>query len=448
MLATVDVSADRVTSHWGAVVTVSQDGGNNIELLCKYRDLLRTVPNPTERTLDLLNVAATVYVLDKATARRRSGGDGWTRDFEVRVPVVDSGIWNTLAEDLERCVGFLSGDRWRFQFRERDAPLVVRPKRRRRRRSAARVASGDAACLFSGGLDSLVGAVDDLAAFSSRSLSLVGHYDPSPGTVQKDQERLHGLLSSAHPGRLDRTSLCVGSRGSSPESTMRSRSLLFIATGVCVAEHLGDGVPLLVPENGTIALNVPLTPARRGTCSTRTTHPHFMSLLQDILYDLGLRHELVNPLLGKTKGEVVTSCLDRPLLEKAAPLSKSCAKPGHTSHWTRGDAGQCGRCMPCIYRRAALHAAGMDRETYGNDVCTGEVNPVTGGDAADDLRACLSYLKQNHTRDDLARKILSSGPVPLADLGRHADTVFRASEELRALLRAKATPDIRRLAGV
>src|SRR5690606_10145225 len=102
------------------------------------------------------------------------------------------------------------------------------------------------------------------------------------------------------------------------EITMRSRSLLFIALGISVAAHLGDGTPLLIPENGTIALNVPLTPARRGSCSTRTAHPHYLALLQKWLGSIGLNHPLKNPLAEKTKGEAVTECLDSVLLKKVA----------------------------------------------------------------------------------------------------------------------------------
>ena len=230
---------------------------------------------------------------------------------------------------------------------------------------------------------------------------------------------------------------------------MRSRSLLFIALGISVAAHLGDGTPLLIPENGTIALNVPLTPARRGSCSTRTAHPHYLALLQKWLLSIGLNHPLQNPLAGKTKGEAVTECLDASLLAKVATESTSCAKPGHTRWWVRRNADACGQCMPCIYRRAALHKAGLDNEVYGNDICTGEVKVTDPkSEAADDLRACLSFLSKKYSSEAIAKMLIASAPLPPLEVLDHARTVKRAMDEIRQLLRDKATRDIQKMAGL
>ena len=63
------------------------------------------------------------------------------------------------------------------------------------------------------------------------------------------------------------------------ETTLRSRSFLFISMAVLVADSISQEMPVFIPENGTISLNFPLTPSRRSSCSTRTTHPHFLSLM-------------------------------------------------------------------------------------------------------------------------------------------------------------------------
>ena len=70
----------------------------------------------------------------------------------------------------------------------------------------------------------------------------------------------------------------------------------------------GDVVELLIPENGFISLNIPLTPLRVGTFSTRTTHPLFISQMQDILDALGINVRLSNPYQFKTKGEMLHEC--------------------------------------------------------------------------------------------------------------------------------------------
>ena len=67
----------------------------------------------------------------------------------------------------------------------------------------------------------------------------------------------------------------------------------------------GDVVELLIPENGFISLNIPLTPLRLGSLSTRTTHPLFIQQMQDILDALDFRVRLSNPYQFKTKGEML-----------------------------------------------------------------------------------------------------------------------------------------------
>ena len=447
MEASIQISPDQATSHEGAVTTLSVEGQRRAELYCDFTSFLKAVRSPTEKLLDFLNIAATVYSLDKLMPRS-DASDGWSREFEVTIPVQDASAWTNVSGTFNECVSFLSGDWWRFRFVERETSIIRRKRRKRRRRIPQRFASGDVACLFSGGLDSLVGAIDFLVDEPEKRISLIGHYDPTPGTVKRDQQQLRSRLSEAYPNRLDAVSICVGSDQESPESSMRSRSLLFVALGICVAEHLGAGVPLLVPENGTIALNVPLTPARRGSCSTRTTHPHYIDLLQQVLTEVGLDHAIQNPLLGKTKGEVVSQCLDQTLIAVVAHESKSCAKPSHKSHWTRKSASQCGQCMPCIYRRAALNTVGLDTEVFGNDICTDEVRVDEPSEAANDLRACLSFLRGNHSNEDIAKLLIASGPLSVADALQHAQTVGRAMDEIRQLLRNKGNQRVKQLAGL
>lgn len=105
--------------------------------------------------------------------------------------------------------------------------------------------------------------------------------------------------------------------------------------------------------------------------------------------------------------------------------------------------------MPCIYRRAALHSAGLDSESYGLDVCKGDVdfNDATEKGPAD-LRACMSFLRKNYTPDQIKRFLLSNGTLEIGKMDEYADLVIRASDEIRQLLRDKARKDIRRMAGI
>lgn len=123
--------------------------------------------------------------------------------------------------------------------------------------------------------------------------------------------------------------------------------------------HDGQTVPLYVCENGLIAINPPLTPRRLGSLSTRTAHPVFLGLVQSLLSDVGIRSEIENPYAFKTKGEMLAGCTDQELLSQYAASTTSCGR------FARMGYCHCGRCVPCLIRRAAFNAWGhRDTTTY------------------------------------------------------------------------------------
>ena len=78
------------------------------------------------------------------------------------------------------------------------------------------------------------------------------------------------------------------------ENTSRGRSLLFLCGALTIASIMGDNIPVYIPENGFIGLNIPLTDSRRGSCSTRTTHPYFLGCFRDILVAVGINNPIIN----------------------------------------------------------------------------------------------------------------------------------------------------------
>ena len=214
----------------------------------------------------------------------------------------------------------------------------------------------DGVMLFSGGLDSLIGALDRLEA--GERLLLVSHYDF--GQLAAIQQSLAAaLLGHYGPDRVHHLGLRV-QFPQAPELSMRSRSLLYLALGLAAASSFGAATPLIIPENGWISLNPPLTTNRLGSCSTRTTHPYFLEQLTGLWQEAGLANPLVNPYKNLTKGEMVRGCRNRDLLGQLFGMSLSCARPV-VSRWQGGAAGACGYCYPCLMRRAALHTLGWDR---------------------------------------------------------------------------------------
>ena len=264
-----------------------------------------------------------------------------------------------------------------------------------------------------------------------------------------DQQRLLNKLQPTYPKRTGSLLVRLGHSSAGKEISLRSRSIVFIALGIYAASSLSPEVPLLIPENGTIAINVPLTPSRRGSCSTRTTHPYFLKSLQNVLAGVGLRNRFSNPLEWKTKGEAVSQCQNKDVLEQLARSSVSCAKRGHKSSWIYRSAKSCGRCMPCIYRRASLHVIGLDDEKYGTDICKGELDlSAKDKEAPNDLRAYLSFLHRQPSAHEISTMLLTSGSLDVSQLPKYADLVRRTMDEIRALFRDKATPELIRLAGL
>jgi 7-cyano-7-deazaguanine synthase in queuosine biosynthesis len=408
----------------------------------EFSRLLRGCGRASAIVTDLLFLSSVVYVVDKIIPRD-SGTDFWTRVLELNLPVSDPTKWNRLKQKVENCLSFLTGDIWHISFLQFSSDFV-RPLRNARIANPA----GDAVCLFSGGLDSLVGAIDWLEynKGSKSKVLLVGHHDNHIHGPLSQQRDLFRELDKSYKGWVNLLQVRVGTQLPGLENTYRSRSLLFIALGIYAAATIGDKTPLLIPENGTIALNVPLTPSRRGSCSTRTAHPFFLDSVRDILSSLGIKNGLINPLKYKTKGESVEQCNNRTVLKTAAPHSVSCARGGHRANWLRSGKG-CGWCMPCIYRRAALNKIGCDTEPYGRDICNGEVDLDEAGGLGEDLRDCVSFLQKKYSMKQLAALLLTNGILKVDELPQYAEIVARSMDEIRALLQ-KAPQIIKRRAGI
>ena len=185
-------------------------------------------------------------------------------------------------------------------------------------------------------------------------------YSPNPLVLR------HLFLRPASPRKLQARPLSRGGL----ETTTRSRSFLFFAAGVAVADALGATAPLYVPENGFIGINVPLTSTGR-----QPQHADHASALHDrmrrVLDLLGLRHPIENPYRLLTKCEALWQNSDRDLLFDLAPATISCSHP-EAPRWDKRPQGNCGYCYPCLIRRASLHRVTSDRTTYAWDALTDE----------------------------------------------------------------------------
>jgi hypothetical protein len=321
---------------------------------------------PSELGLDLLILAALVYLADTRISRTTESQDSWTRELRLVVPVSEPALWRAVEPELRVMLDFLSGDRWTVGFRARPLGFegLVPP--------APADWSGapfSSVSLFSGGLDSLIGAIDQLE--SNQRPLLVSH--ASDGATSAAQSGCLDVLKK-HYEKLSPSRLRLWMnfpngvvKNVESENTTRARSFLFFAAAAFAGTGLGKAFTLRTPENGLIALNVPLDVLRLGSNSTRTTHPFYIARWNHLLASLGIPGRVENPYWNRTKGEMAAACANQTILKKLVASSLSCSAPAK-GRWKKHSIEHCGYCLPCLIRRAALHAAwgpSGDPTTYG-----------------------------------------------------------------------------------
>jgi hypothetical protein len=361
--------------------------------------------------VDLFRMAAAVFSADLRIPRSADRySDGWTRDLVLHLPVAELERWEAARPTVEAFLRFLTGDVWRAEFLQ--APYAVPPARLLRDTQPPLDAT--AVCLLSGGLDSFIGASDCLAEgqrlylVSVGSMGSAAHSTPAQDRTAAALRARYGVERSRQlPYRV---SPPRKQHRSQEEDTQRSRSLLFMGLGVLTAATLGAGVPLLVPENGFITLNVPLTSSRLGTLSTRTTHPETIRLFRQVLQELGIDTPLELRYRFSTKGEMLDTAPDRDWVIATAPQTVSCAHP--TADRFLGGRIQrhhCGHCLPCIIRRAAMHHVGADNaREYRRNILTEALDPAKRGA---DMRAARIAALRDPAEVGVA-DVLHSGPLP------------------------------------
>jgi hypothetical protein len=370
---------------------------------------------PNQRAWDFLSIALAVIATDE-TCPRGASADGWTRNIELTVAVSNPKQWLKHMPLLEHALAFLSTDRWTIKLI--DGGIYPKPKN-------PIELPEDCVCLLSGGLDSLIGALDLKAA--GRSPLLVSQI--AKGDKAKQRE-LAQLLGGNH-FHLQLNHNVNPPKGYS-ERSQRARSLIFIAYGVLAATSLGkykkgEVVELYIPENGFISLNIPLTPFRLASHSTRTTHPYYLLALQDLFDAIGINVRLVNPYQFKTKGEMLRECKSQKQLKTVAGKTTSCGR------FARNAFKHCGRCVPCLIRRAAFQSWGGDPTPQYKYAKLGANDHAHS--AFDDVRS-MAMAVELVKRRGLDEWIGSGlGMLPHQDRAQYADVLSRGLKEISKLLR-------------
>ncbi|GAA5484093.1 Qat anti-phage system QueC-like protein QatC [Haloferula sargassicola] len=424
--------------HSGAGVYLNQVGSDPVKIGFDIEDYARTRGAFDLAAGELAYFCTIVYGCDKLVKRDAGVGDRWTREIAIEIPVSDPVRWETCKDDIETMLEFLTGDIWRLAFVEQRIPIFGSAfKKLRRSYRSKRSVTGSAVSLFSGGLDSLTGVVDWLEENPKESLVLASTYDHHAEPANADQKRVIPSLHAAYPGRVIRFVSRAGLLAKGGDNNFRSRSLTFLGNGVLAASFVGEGTRILIPENGAIALNFPLSSARSGSLSTRTVHPHFIHLFNHVLRELGYSYRVENPYQFMTKGEVLASCRNQSLLRSVYQQSVSCGKRKRRGNWHDTRARACGHCVPCIFRQAAVKQAGFDDEHYG---CAVSVRSRWGKSDLlkpnGDLQTVIDFIQTDLDRDTIWQKLRSNGRLDRHKKADYVDLIVRLRAELSTWLKA------------
>ncbi len=367
-----------------------KDGPGNVTLHIEdiHSKMFRSVPTQFH---DLLEIATYVYGADQAIKRGADDvdnfGDGWRRDLHFVIPVRNLEFWSEpqVLETLRSTLGFLSDDNYQFEF--------VALKQGHSMQDYLNFndtqhvfGSPEQVVMFSGGLDSLAGAVEEILT-QKRRVVLVTH--KSTPKLNNRHRNMQALLA-AKAG--DNVPHHIGVRVHkaselNQEYTQRSRSFLYMSIGATIAKMLGLQ-SLRFYENGVISLNLPVCAQVAGGRATRTTHPQVMQGFQEIISLVaGDPFTIENPFIWKTKADVV-EVITRGGCADLIAHSMTCT---HTWEMTNQHT-HCGGCSQCIDRRFAVVAARADQydpaDHYKTDVFT------QSRDKGDDKIMAAAYLER------------------------------------------------------
>lgn len=387
-------------SRGGARVLEYRPDAPNRNIVAGLPRFVEDVFHLPARTLDLLEIATYVMAGDRSVSRGRLDAveyHAWPRNLHFRIRVRDPVFWKRpdVKSALAAAIQFMSGEASvTFTFlsghKTPATSLFDRPDFRINSKNLPR-----AIALFSGGLDSLAGALDLLQ--TGNHAVLVSH-ESQTGTI-RTQRALYEAIVRRFPGQVSHYKFESHLRGveRAPEETQRTRALLYSSIGFALAEacNLNE---LLVYENGVTSINLFRREDLANARASRTTHPRTMFLLSRLFSLIrGQPFTIRLPFLDLTKREIIerirsSSLLN--LLSSAVSCTRAFQREG-TTH--------CGVCFQCIDRRIAAFAAranDIDHSgLYGTDIVTSNIDdPSARTTAVDYVRQAAHFEKWGSSR--------------------------------------------------
>ena len=426
-----------------------QIGNANVRL--GLPDFVQSVYHLPDRFLDLLEIAAYVFAGDRLTLRGSKNiveYHSWARNLHYVIRVRDHAFWSRtdVQDALRAALLFMTGDQsYDFTFQ----PGHSTPPADLFDSEVFQVEAADSlsVMLFSGGLDSLAGAVQRLEETNDR-VCLVSHQSSQPSTV-RTQDSLVKALQGKYPGRVHhyrfRTNL---RRIRAREETQRTRSFLYGSIAFAIAHTFGRD-RVFVYENGVTSLNFTRRDDLLNARASRTTHPQTLGRLAQLFSIIAERPiSMETPFLWKTKSDV----MDVLIASGCGHLIPSSVSCSHTFK-LETNATHCGECFQCIDRRIGAYGAQAEKHDhsglYANDIIRKTIsNAESKTTVVDYLRQAGNFANWNvdyfyrQTLDDLQHL---SGWVPECDdemvlvgevwslCSRHGKQVGQALRRMRDL---------------
>lgn len=327
-------------------------------------DFVRSVGTIPARVLDLMELAGYLFAADRLITRGQPDAlmfDSWSRLFHVVMKVRDAKFWSNdvTKKKLADLLRFMTGDR-EFRFDFLPGHTTDRAHLFDSEEFQITPEKPHHVMLFSGGLDSLAGAIERLNN-SSDIVCLVSHRSGQPSTAMT-QARLAEALAQRFPGRVKSYRFGTGLTNKRAVSeTQRTRTFLYGSIAFALATALGQK-EVMFYENGITSLNFPRRQDLLNARASRTTHPRTMFLLSDFLSHIaGSRIALDNAYRWKTKADVL-EVLKTYRAADLIPSSVTCSR----TTMTRGDHTHCGACFQCVDRRFSASASGLSEVDHSN----------------------------------------------------------------------------------
>lgn len=347
--------------------------GSNPNLKATIKELSHILFQELDTQLeDFLRIATFVHAADGAIERGREldvYAKKWVRNFSFAIPVLSPDFWNQerVKVKLNECLSFLSDDKYKFDFIKRSPPSGQQMLEFKLD-GLPQAPGADSILTISGGLDSLAGAIQSVKEHSLHPV-LVGHWS---ATRMKSRQKtvVEGLREKIPDWGFPWIGMWSHYKGRSAiERTQRCRSFLFLTLATVCAKQAGLEI-VRMNDNGITSVNLPHTDATRGAFVTRSTHPKFFYLYQQLVKELtGPPLVIENTLLNNTKADVAKIIAEHEcaeLIQETCSCFQIIRRTGMQQH--------CGTCPQCVDRRFAPEIARLTDfnipERYETDIFT------------------------------------------------------------------------------